>query len=110
MSHRGSIAAHENAWAKSQRRIGNADAFSGRSVVQSDQYYLRGYREGAKRRAAIAANGACLARQTAFAHHDVCYRAAKADWLDTEFSGEWVPVCGTHGKVAERRGYAVKWR
>ena len=41
---------------------------------------------------------------------DKLYASAKADWLDAQFSGEWVPVCGIHARVARRQGLAVKDR
>lgn len=110
MSMRGTKAKREAEWRTSQRQDGYRDALGGRNDMYSDQYYQRGYRAGQKRKQLIDKGDTCPAFTNVVHLVPICGRPAKADWLDVEFSGDWIPVCGIHGRVFERHGRTVKWR
>lgn len=110
MSHRGTKALRESEWQSSQYKDGKRDALKGRTGSSSDQYYQRGWRDGLERLSQLEKEGECAAAIDRGDFAQWCGRINKADWLDSEFSGEWVGVCGIHARVAERQGRVVKWR
>lgn len=110
MSHRGTKAQRGAEWRTSQRKLGYLDALGGRSGAYSDQYYQRGYRAGKARKQLVDTGDVCPSAMSIYFGAPSCGRPAKADWHDAEFSGDWIPVCGIHGRVAERQGRTVKWR
>lgn len=107
---RGTKAKREAEWRTSQRQLGYLDALGGRNGMHSDQYYQRGYRAGQARKQLVDKGDVCRSSSSYIFDSPRCGRPAKADWLDAEFSGDWIPVCGIHGRVAERQGRTVKWR
>lgn len=110
MSARGTKPKREAEWRSDQRHLGYLDGLGGYPSAATDQFYQRGYRAGVVRKQVEITADRCRTHVGEFEVSKPCGRIAKADWLDAEFSGEWVPVCGTHGHVAERRGLTVKWR
>jgi len=108
MSHRGTKAKHEAEWRLAQRMQGYRDAVAGRQGQYSDMFYQRGWRQGMLRRKKMASTEVCRAmRTTRGALRPCTYLSSKA-WFDKDFSGEWIPVCGVHGRTAERAGYEVR--
>lgn len=115
MTTRGTKPSRETIRRRDQRHLGYLDGIGGARLAPvlggPDQYYLRGYRAGVAAKHQVEATAdRCRTHVGDFEVSKPCGRIAKADWLDADFSGEWIPVCGTHGHVAERRALTVKWR
>lgn len=110
MSCRGTKAAAEAEWRKGQFHLGYLAGRMGQYSAAADADYQRGYRAGVKRHQLESVTPRCRASKTDAQQHLQCTYLAKMEWLDAGYSGEWVPVCKVHGRMAQRAGYSVRER